>query len=104
MEKKMQHTIATYLKREEYNELNQYMKNVNEFKTELSDLSKTWDQLILLSQLGSTNINMSETKKDFTLPYGTCCVILNLVLLFRIAGFVLCRVAPCHAIPAIAPR
>ncbi len=42
-----------------------YMKNVTEFQNELGDISKTWDQLILLSQLGSTGIDMSQTKTNF---------------------------------------
>jgi chemotaxis signal transduction protein len=42
-----------------------FMENVNEFKDQLNDISKTWDQLILLSQLGNTSINMSDTKTNF---------------------------------------
>ena len=47
-------------------ELFEYMKNVSEFKQELDDISKTWDQLILLSQLGATGLDMSDTKENFT--------------------------------------
>lgn len=47
-------------------ELFEYMKNVSDFKQELDDISKTWDQLILLSQLGSTGLDMSHTKENFT--------------------------------------
>lgn len=42
-----------------------YMDNVTDFKEELHEISKTWDQLILLSQLGSTGMDMSETKLNF---------------------------------------
>lgn len=42
-----------------------YMHNVTDFKEELHEISKTWDQLILLSQLGSTGMDMSETKLNF---------------------------------------
>jgi len=42
------------------------MENANEFKDDLEDISKTWEQLILLSQLGSTGIDMSQTKTNFT--------------------------------------
>ncbi len=45
--------------------IQKYMENVSNFKSELDDISKTWDQLILLSQLGSTGIDMSETKMSF---------------------------------------
>ena len=48
-----------------YQEHFKYMQNVTEFKTELNDISKTWDQLILLSQLGDTGIDMSQTKTNF---------------------------------------
>lgn len=41
------------------------MENVTLFKDELNEISKTWDQLILLSQLGSTGIDMGETKLHF---------------------------------------
>jgi chemotaxis signal transduction protein len=47
-------------------ELFEYMKNVSDFKQELDDISKTWDQLILLSQLGATGLDMSHTKENFT--------------------------------------
>lgn len=47
------------------NELFKHMQTVTEFKNELDDISKTWDQLILLSQLGSTGIDMSQTKTNF---------------------------------------
>jgi chemotaxis signal transduction protein len=46
-------------------ELVKYMENVSEFQNELDDISKTWDQLILLSQLGATGIDMSQTKMNF---------------------------------------
>jgi len=49
-----------------FNQLFKYMENANEFKKDLEDISKTWDQLILLSQLGSTGIDMSETRTNFT--------------------------------------
>jgi len=49
----------------QFSSLFQYMQNVMEFKTTLNDVSKTWDQLILLSQLGSTGLNMSHTKANF---------------------------------------
>jgi len=52
-------------KSNKFQELFKYMQNVTEFKTELNDISKTWDQLILLSQLGSTGIDMSQTKTNF---------------------------------------
>jgi chemotaxis signal transduction protein len=42
-----------------------HMENVSEFKDQLGDISKTWDQLILLSQLGSTGIDMHGTKVNF---------------------------------------
>lgn len=51
----------------QYEELTNSMKNVNEFKTLIGDLSKTWEHLILLSQLSSSNINMDDTKADFDL-------------------------------------
>ncbi len=53
------------LKSNKYQEHFKYMQNVTEFKTELNDISKTWDQLILLSQLGDTGIDMSQTKTNF---------------------------------------
>jgi chemotaxis signal transduction protein len=49
----------------EFQELFKYMENVTKFRTELNDISKTWDQLILLSQLGATGIDMSQTKTNF---------------------------------------
>ncbi len=52
-------------KSKKYQEHFKYMQNVTEFKTELNDISKTWDQLILLSQLGDTGIDMSQTKTNF---------------------------------------
>ena len=42
-----------------------YMESVSDFEVELNDISKTWDQLILLSQLGSTGLDMSKTKSNF---------------------------------------
>ncbi|HFU76206.1 MAG TPA: chemotaxis protein CheW, partial [Arcobacter sp.] len=41
------------------------MKSVNDFQNELTHISNTWDHLILLSQLGSTGMDMSQTKKNF---------------------------------------
>lgn len=52
-------------KTQEFNFLLKYMENVGDFKNELDDISKTWDHLILLSQLGSTGIDMSTTKTNF---------------------------------------
>jgi chemotaxis signal transduction protein len=42
-----------------------YMHNVEEFKSELVDLSKIWDQLTLLSQLGSLGTDITSTKENF---------------------------------------
>jgi len=42
-----------------------YMNNVIEFKNELDEISKKWDQLILLSGLSSTKIGLSDTKENF---------------------------------------
>jgi len=46
-------------------DLLKYMENVKDFEGNLDDISKTWDQLIFLSQLGSSSINMSDTKTNF---------------------------------------
>jgi chemotaxis signal transduction protein len=43
----------------------EYMKNVKKFETNLNDISKKWEQLALLSQLGSTNIDMNSAKDNF---------------------------------------
>jgi chemotaxis signal transduction protein/predicted nucleic-acid-binding Zn-ribbon protein len=52
---------------QQYNEeIFEYMKNVSDFKNELEDISKTWEQLILLSQLGATGLDLSHTKENFT--------------------------------------
>ncbi len=53
------------LQNNEFKKLFKYMESVVEFEDELHDISKTWDQLILLSQLGSTGIDMSKTKENF---------------------------------------
>ena len=45
--------------------ISKYMNNVCEFKEQLTNISKTWDQLILLSQLGSIGIDMSQIKTNF---------------------------------------
>lgn len=42
-----------------------YMKNVLEFKKEFEGISKTWDQLILLSDLSSAKIDLNKTKTNF---------------------------------------
>ena len=44
-----------------------YMKNVLDFKNELQDISKKWDQLILLSELSSSKIGLSDTKENFNI-------------------------------------
>ena len=45
--------------------VSKHMNNISEFKEKLTDISKTWDQLILLSQLGSIGIDMSQIKTNF---------------------------------------
>ena len=52
-------------KSNKFQELLKYMQNVKKLKTEINDISKTWDQLFHLSQLGSTGIDMSQTKTNF---------------------------------------
>ena len=47
------------------NKIIKHMDNISEFKDKLTDISKTWDQLILLSQLGSIGIDMSKIKTNF---------------------------------------
>lgn len=42
-----------------------YMTPVEDDRELLDDLSKNWDSLSLLSQLGNANVNMSEIKSDF---------------------------------------
>ena len=53
------------IKGSDFSELFKKMENVTEFKENLDDISKTWDQLILLSQLGATGIDMTHTKGNF---------------------------------------
>jgi chemotaxis signal transduction protein len=47
------------------NKIIKHMDNISEFQGKLTDISKTWDQLILLSQLGSIGIDMSHIKTNF---------------------------------------
>ncbi len=48
-----------------FSELSEYMKNINEFKNELNDISKKWEQLILFSGLSSAKIDIESTKLNF---------------------------------------
>lgn len=43
-----------------------YMDPVEESREKLNDLSKNWDSLSLLSQLGDAGVNMSKIKSNFT--------------------------------------
>ena len=43
-----------------------YMEVVEESREELNDLSRNWDSLSLLSQLGDAGVNMSKIKSNFT--------------------------------------
>lgn len=43
-----------------------YMDPVEESRERLNDLSKNWDSLSLLSQLGDAGVNMSKIKSNFT--------------------------------------
>jgi len=43
-----------------------YMGPVEESRERLNDLSKNWDSLSLLSQLGDAGVNMSKIKSNFT--------------------------------------
>lgn len=43
-----------------------YMQSVEDSRERLNDLSKNWDNLSLLSQLGEAGVNMSEIKDNFT--------------------------------------
>ena len=43
-----------------------YMEPVEESREKLNDLSKNWDSLSLLSQLGDAGVNMSKIKSNFT--------------------------------------
>ncbi len=54
-----------YLQKDFYLNFLEYMKNINEFKNELGDISKKWEQLILFSGLSSAKIDMNSTKSNF---------------------------------------
>jgi len=41
------------------------MEVVEESREELNDLSRNWDSLSLLSQLGDAGVNMSKIKSNF---------------------------------------
>jgi len=43
-----------------------YMDSVEESREKLNDLSKNWDSLSLLSQLGDAGVNMNTIKSNFT--------------------------------------
>jgi len=43
-----------------------HMQSVEEIREKLNDLSRNWDSLSLLSQLGEAGVNMSEIKHNFT--------------------------------------
>ncbi|WP_373073967.1 chemotaxis protein CheW [Sulfurimonas sp.] len=43
-----------------------YMEPVEESREKLNDLSKNWDSLSLLSQLGDAGVNMTKIKNNFT--------------------------------------
>jgi chemotaxis signal transduction protein len=47
------------------NNIYEYMGNVKKFEANLNDISKKWEQLALLSQLGSTGIDMTSAKDNF---------------------------------------
>lgn len=51
--------------RNNFLELIENIKNIEKFKSDLEDLNKTWSQLTLLSQLGSTSTDMTKTKTNF---------------------------------------
>lgn len=54
-----------YISNNEYTIFSEYMKNINEFKNKLDDISKKWEQLILFSGLSSAKIDMNSTKSNF---------------------------------------
>lgn len=54
-----------YLQKDFYSNFLEYMRNINEFKNELGDISKKWEQLILFSSLSSAKIDMNSTKSNF---------------------------------------
>jgi len=46
-------------------ELVSHIKNIEKFRNDLDDLNKTWSQLTLLGQLGTTTTDMTKTKTNF---------------------------------------
>jgi len=50
----------------ELSQLIKYMEPVEENREKLYELSKNWDSLSLLSQLGSAGVNMDQIKANFT--------------------------------------
>lgn len=45
----------------------QYMYDIEEYREVLHDVSKSWDNLTLLGQLGNTGTDLGETKKNFSI-------------------------------------
>ena len=54
-----------YINLNDYSIFSEYMKNINEFKSELNDISKKWEQLILFSGLSSAKVDINSTKSNF---------------------------------------
>ncbi len=48
------------------NKFTKHMELVQEYKQELLSLSKSWDNLALLSHFGNSNTNINDTKNSFT--------------------------------------
>ncbi|MEA3353714.1 MAG: chemotaxis protein CheW [Campylobacterota bacterium] len=47
-------------------ELIKYMESVEYYRENLSNLSKSWDNLTIMGHLGNSNIDMESTKKSFS--------------------------------------
>lgn len=65
----MTKNIASHNKMQSMAHMNKFIKHmelVQEYKHELLSLSKSWDNLALLSHFGNSNTNINDTKNSFT--------------------------------------
>ena len=63
-----------------------YMGEVEDSREKLNDLSRNWDSLSLLSQLGDAGVNMSQIKNNFTTLSSELINYLGLELLKKSVG------------------
>ncbi|XPV67980.1 MAG: hypothetical protein ACNI25_11770 [Halarcobacter sp.] len=65
----MTKNMSNHSKMQSISYMNKFIKHmelVQEYKQELLSLSKSWDNLALLSHFGNSNTNINDTKNSFT--------------------------------------